>query len=474
MNSRMLISNRGSLRVTARRAIRLAALSGIAVGVLAVGACSPTDVLDVTDPDIINPEDVQSPEGANAVRLGALARLAAATSGSGELFMFSGMFADEYINGDSFIARQEIDQRIITTQNSFLNTAVRSLYRTRLSGEQAVQLIAEFNPGAPGWQTGEMHFVQAYVINIMAEHYCNGLVFSTVVDGREEYGMPITTQQAYENALTQVVAGLAAVTGTTADDNRVRNALKVLNGRILLNLNRYAEAAAAVAGVPNDFEYLVRHSLSTSSNYNWLRNNSERRYNVADNEGGNGIDFASAEDPRLPICIGGTPECIAIGVTNPSRDDLFAPPVVQMLWPARESEVAILKGYEARMIEAEAVLASDPGAAISAMNDARTAFNATLPAEVDPLDALVDPGTADARVDMLFRERAFWNFGVGARVGDMRRLIRQYGRSQANVFPVGDWQPGAKAGQYGTDVNFPVHQAEENNPNAAGCMDRNA
>src|SRR5690606_10636427 len=173
------------------------------------------------------------------------------------------------------------------------------------------------------------------------------------------------------------------------DDNRVRNALKVLNGRILLNLNRYAEAAAAVAGVPNDFEYLVRHSLSTSSNYNWLRNNSERRYNVADNEGGNGIDFASAEDPRLPICIGGTPECTAIGVTNPSRDDLFAPPVVQMLWPARESEVAILKGYEARMIEAEAVLASDPGAAISAMNDARTAINATLPAEVDPLAALV-------------------------------------------------------------------------------------
>src|SRR5690606_150690 len=151
----------------------------------------------------------------------------------------SGMFADEYINGDSFIARQEIDQRIITTQNSFLNTANRALYRARLSGEQAVQLLAEFSPDAPGWHTAEMHFVQAYVINFLAAHYCNGLVFSTVIEGREEFGSPITTAQAFENALDQVTLGLAAMSGTGADAARVENALKVLHGRILLNLNRY-------------------------------------------------------------------------------------------------------------------------------------------------------------------------------------------------------------------------------------------
>jgi hypothetical protein len=470
----MHIPHSRTLRARARRTFRTASLSALAAGILAAGACSPTDVLDVTDPDIINPSDVQSPAGANAVRLGALARLATATSGSGEFFMLSGLFADEFINGDSFIARQEIDQRIITVQNNFLTDANRALHRARLSGQQAVELLDQYSPSAPGWQKAEMHFVQAYVINTMAEHYCNGLIFSSVIEGREEFGSPISTQQAFEDALDQVNLGLAAVTGATANDNRVRNALKVLQGRILLNLNRYTEAAAAVAGVPNDFEYLVRHSLSTTSNYNWLRNNNERRYNVADNEGTNGINFVSAEDPRLPICIGGTPECAAIGVTNPLRDDLFAPPVVAMLWPARESEMAILKGYEARMIEAEAVLNTNPAVAIAAMNDARAAFNATLDAGVTPLPDLVDPGTPEARVDMLFRERAFWNFGMGARVGDLRRLIRQYGRSQADVFPVGAWQPGAKAGNYGTDVNFPVPQAEQNNPNASGCTDRNA
>ena len=37
-----------------------------------------------------------------------------------------------------------------------------------------------------------------------------------------------------------------------------------------------------------------------------------------------------------------------------------------------------------------------------------------------------DPGTAASRVDMLFRERAFWMYFTAHRLGDMRRLVRQY------------------------------------------------
>ena len=92
-------------------------------------SCSPTDTLEVATPDIINPSDVQSPAGADAVRTGTLARFNGATSGGEGLFLLGGMFADEYINGDSFIARQEIDQRVITVQNSFLTDANRALHR---------------------------------------------------------------------------------------------------------------------------------------------------------------------------------------------------------------------------------------------------------------------------------------------------------------------------------------------------------
>jgi len=89
----------------------------------------------------------------------------------------------------------------------------------------------------------------------------------------------------------------------------------------------------------------------------------------------------------------------------------------------------------------------------------------------DVLPPLVDPGTPDARISLQFREKAFWTYGRGERLGDLRRLVRQYGRPQDQVFPTGTF---FKGGSYGTDVNLPVPQAELNNPSYTGCIDRSA
>jgi hypothetical protein len=137
------------------------------------------------------------------------------------------------------------------------------------------------------------------------------------------------------------------------------------------------------------------------------------------------------------------------------------------VWPIRESPVALTSGTEARLIEAEAALrAQNSAGALTILNALRTPVTGLVP--------LVDAGSADARITQLFRERAIWLFGRGYRLGDMRRLVRQYNRPATSVFPVGPWHKG---GNYGTDVNFPVPQAEQNNPNVpAGqtCIDRNA
>ncbi len=435
---------------------------------LASSSCDTTEFLGVEDPDIINPSNVQSAAGANAVRLGALARLNTASSGGESMLLLGGLFTDEWINGDSFIGRQEVDQRTITIQNSFVTDASRGLHRARLAAHQAVELLANYAPTAPGWQPAEMFFVQAYIENLAAEHFCNGLVFSTVVDGAEVYGTPITTADAFARALAHADSGLALVTGTTNDDNRVRNALKVVRGRILLNLNRPADAALSVNGVANNFTYNMFHAQTATSNQFWNFNNLSWRYSVGNSEGTNGINFATAGDPRLPVCVGGDAVCRTNNVTRTTRDDLTAPLHVQLVWPIRESSVAITSGIEARMIEAEAQLAAQNAAgALATLNAAR--------ATVTGLTPLVDAGTPEARVNQLFRERAIWLFGRGYRLGDMRRLVRQYNRAANTVFPVGGWHKG---GNYGTDVNFPVPQAELNNPNlpsgASTCLDRNA
>jgi hypothetical protein len=81
------------------------------------------------------------------------------------------------------------------------------------------------------------------------------------------------------------------------------------------------------------------------------------------------------------------------------------------------------------------------------------------------------PTTKDAALTVFFREKAFWQFGRGFRLGDLRRLIRQYGKTQDTVFPVG---PLFKGGTYGTDVNLPMVDSELTNPNFHGCIDRSA
>jgi len=463
-------------RTVARSSRRTAALITAAI-VIAGSACRSTDeILSVTDPDIINPADINSAAGANALRVGALQRLNAATSGGTSndegIFMLGGLFADEYNNGDSFIDRQSLDQRVITLQNAFLTSTNRSLHRARLSAIQAIDALREFNPTGPAADVAEMYFVQAYVENIVAEHYCNGVVFSSVADGVAEYGAPMTVNDALARALAHADSGLALITGTTANDVKVRNALRVVKGRILLNLNRPADAATAVgtsaAGVPNSFVYQMLHSQTTRDNQIWSFNNSQRRYSVSTAEGLNGLNFATANDPRVPVCTGGDAACRAIGVTQNVRDDLTQPIYVQRIWPTRDASVTIASGIEARMIEAEAAFrAGNPAGAVTILNAAR--------ATVTGLTPLVDPGTDAARVDQIFRERAFWMFSTGHRTGDLRRLIRQYNRAANSVFPTGAWH---KAGNYGSDVNIPIPQAEQNNPNlpsgATTCIDRTA
>ena len=70
--------------------------------------------------------------------------------------------------------------------------------------------------------------------------------------------------------------------------------------------------------------------------------------------------------------------------------------------------------------------------------------------------------TPAAQVDQLFKERAYWLFLTSHRLGDLRRLVRQYGRTVNSVFPNGAY---FKGGTYGTDVNVPVPFSEQNNPN---------
>jgi len=101
------------------------------------------------------------------------------------------------------------------------------------------------------------------------------------------------------------------------------------------------------------------------------------------------------------------------------------------------------------------------------------------PVQGTKLGPLADPGPSlndSLRVDMLFRERGFWLFSTGHRLGDMRRLVRAkntggwYGRAISSVYPTGAW---FKGGSYGDAIQMAIPVEELNNPKFHGCLDRN-
>jgi hypothetical protein len=434
-----------TLRITRRR------LGGAALGfALGLGACD--SVLEVHDPDIIL--EATSRAGAIALHNGVFLRLAQATTAGGDapdgLFLFTGLFVDEFQSGDTFEQRNTTDQRQIAETNSFLSNLSNRINRVRTEGRAAVDALREFAPD-PQDRIGTMFALVAFAENQIGEAWCNGVSFSGVSGATPVFGDPVPYDSAFRRAINHADSALANQTGPNSAE--VQNLASVVKARALLNRDLPAEAAAQVAGVPTGFVFQLSHSVNAGDNALWLQNVSLKRYTMADNEGINGLPFITAADPRVPT-MGGA-----------STFDNSGPWVGQQIWTQRDDPVTIASGIEARLIEAEAALrAGNAAGFIAKLNEARATNTALAP--------LADPGSDIARQDLLFSERAFWLFGTGHRLGDLRRLVRQYGRAQDAVFPTGTWFRG---GPYGSDVNLPIPFNETNNPNSpSGCTDRSA
>ena len=472
---------------------RFAAALLMAGGVALTAACSGsiTDaLLTATDPDIINPANVNSPEGAEGLRLGVVQRLTtmtgAAPANTEGVWFMSGMLTDEWKSGDTFIQRDETDKRTIQDNNSIVTAGYRYVHQTRISANQAIDALRKYPPSTAATANAyvaQMQYIRGYAELLSADNFCNGQPFSDGSTGEIIEGDPLTVEQAFQRAIVSADSAIGTI-GSATDtlSARVLYGAKLVKARALMGLGgaaNYAAAKAAVAGIPTDFAYNVYFSANTRFNGIWALNNSARRYVVGDSVDATGLianalPFKSAKDPRVPTLTNATNKSIARNAF-----DSNTPFVAQSIWlslgnPAgSEDPIAVVNGIDARLIEAEVALSqSDIVGWLSILNQLRS--GPTMISEgltVSGMTPLLDPGTPAARVSLQFREKAFWTFGRGERLGDLRRLVRQYQRPADQVFPTGTF---FKGGDYGTDVNLPVPQAEQNNTRFSGCADRNA
>jgi hypothetical protein len=449
-----------------RRYFRPASAVFLAVGVAA--GCS-TSTLEITDPDVLNVEDYATTAGATPLRLGVIQDFQNVFSGNAALENFivvTGNVSDEMYSTDTFDDRLFPNQRAMNDNLPAMDAFYRNLHRARSGATRTITVLRRVAP-TPVQNIGEMYAVRGFTETFFAEAYCSGVPFSEETDAGTQFGQPQTTAQIYTRALASFDSALASA-GT---DARVQNIARIGRGRVLLNQGRFDDAAAAVAAVPTTFAWVTAHSTSSARQENGMWNaltvaNSRYAIVLPDaqgrGEGINGVAFLTTPaDPRIPWV-----PSTRTGFNGSSRN------LPTQLKYDRTTGAVVASGIEARLIELEARLRrdtqADRDAVFAGLNNLRA--TAISPA-MAPLPGAAETNQA-AAVSQFFAERAKWLYLTGHRLGDLRRLVRQYGRAANTVFPTGNL-PAPLAGVYGNDVNLPIPFDERNNPNFTGCLDRN-
>jgi starch-binding outer membrane protein, SusD/RagB family len=444
-------------------------------------ACTTEQILDVEDPDVASPTSVQDSAATPAMLAGALGNFGSALNGGGDInqVALSGMISDEYINTETFPTRIEVDQRRQQVSNGSLSGTFYSIQQARAAADFAADGFRKFAPTLPG--LAEALNLSALTHVLMAENYCGAVPISRETSpGVFEFGPALTTRQLLTRAIEKADSALLVVAAGSTEARVAR----IVKARALLNLDEPANASAAIGGtsaatgVPTAFQYIYIHSDLTGrqNNGTWNLVQNSGRFGVATGEGTNGLPYRTEGDTTLA-----TKDPRVLNKRRPSNSGLGFDGATAMWWqlkyPARNSRTLIADGIEARLIEAEALYrAGNYAGALVILNDLRANAATYRPSEPQyaafAMPALTPAVGATAQEDQIFKERAYWLFLTSHRLGDLRRLTRPttaaatgditgYGRAIESTFPTGLYH---KSGTYGADVNSPIPQAEDNNP----------
>jgi starch-binding outer membrane protein, SusD/RagB family len=457
----------------------LCAVAGLAF--VALTGCNVKDqLLAPQNPGIIDPSAVNSPTAALALRVGALSRYKQLTNGNNTeaVWQYGGTLADEYKNADFLTDRVAIDQRIIDPANGIISGQA-ALYavvtQSRGFVRDALAAMKTFLPDSTGLR-GELWAELGFIEMTLADNFCNGIPLGHTINGAQTFGDPLTTQQVYDSASAHLDSALALSTAQDAGTVGIHNFASIIKARLLVDKGNFAAVSAVTANVPTSFQYTMTFS-STGGGTNgiWSLVNSIARVTVADSVDvvngvptviKNNLPFVSANDPRVPT-INGKLSSPVVGA-----EDQSTPVFLNLLIKNQFDPVVLGSGVDARLYEAEAKLqAGDIAGMMTILNALRAAKPTIGIVAIPALAPLATPADQVSATSLLFREKAFWTFGRGQRLPDLRRLIRQYKRTEDTVFPTGGY---FKGGSFGHDVNIPVPSSEQVNPLFHGCLDRNA
>jgi hypothetical protein len=453
-------TNRRHMLAFAAARKRAVLTGGAALALVALSACNKDQILSVNNPDILQPGVFSTPSGTDPLRFGVISDFTLAFDGNTDSYTtMSGDMADELLASDTFNERLSVNNRNPVEINSSTESVYRNLQQAHLGATKATVILAAAQP-TQKWQRGEMYMLRGYTELFLAEGFCSGSPFSSADDnGNVTYGKANPTADIFTMANASFDSALAL-----ADTSqRVKYGSQIGKARALLNLAQYPAAATAATGVPRSFQLFTFHSTGVSREENGMWNasaNGSSRYMIVTSEGINGLPYlATSTDPRIPW-VPSTRIGFDGNHTKMPTETKFARTTNGLIGDGTEAALDVL---EARL---QGGAQADRDAVFAGLNNLRATNSPAIPAMAG--SAPTDQASA---VNQYFAERAYWSWLTGHRLGDMRRLARNYGRNTETVFPTGSLAGDGFAGNFGPATSMIIPFNEKNNPNFKGCID---
>lgn len=430
-------------------------------------------LLEVNDPDVVQPSALEGPD-AVPVRINGV--IGDFQNAFDDYVLYTSLFTDEMILAGTFPTRIDVDERIVQQDpdnGSVTSDLYEPMHVSRASADEAVTVFQnalgqdEFSDVEGQLRDGIAYgkFYGGYQRILFSEAFCR-----SIFGGPEGESSPAGPDARMEEALTMLQEAESAA--NEAGLSQVATAAKVGQGRALLWLGRYQEAASAVSSVPDEFVYFSRYSSNTTAQWNEIYqlttgDNAALRWTVGDGTADN------RHNERWPYFEEWVEQGLLDTETDLEAAEIGVPVVLQTLYDGPARNVVLASGWEARMIEAEAMLRSgDTGGAEELVNrllttpslNPLTAVNPGLIDGQEPdlgaFDAVDFGASFEAQEDLpeLARARAAGLWLSGQRQGTLRRFAEDDG---VDLYPE-DTQ--------GDDMSFPIVQQEiDNNPNVSSA-----
>lgn len=402
----------------------------LALALLVAGQAACGDLLDVTNPNSVQEDDLANPALANTLVTSALGQFECALS---QYVVSAGTLAGEYVNASAWLdingwGWRGVELYTITgacpgNRDATGLGAYTPLQQARYMAESAIARIEEF----PAEQVqrrderlGLLHAYAGYAYTLLGEGYCEMAI---------DQGPLLTPRQVLTTAEERFTK---AITHAQAANNaNLRHLATLGRARVRLDLGNLAGAATDAETIPSGFVWNAEYATVDARRENRVFNLNRRNpWLSVDPVAYGNLTVGGQPDPRVSI-------------TNAGRNghDGTTRHWWQNKYATASTPIPMASWREAQLILAEA----RPAEAVAAINRLRASQN---------IPAVSAAEAADPRA-LVIEERRRQLFSEGQRLGDMLRYRL--------AFPQGNNHKGQA---YGPITCMPLPDQERlNNPN---------